>query len=67
MYELSALRLPFPAKAKSELNNRIQNYDPNPLSDIYSEFYRKLVMQMLNKDEDERPSIWTVLEHCSLY
>jgi hypothetical protein len=67
MYELAALKLPFPARNKNELNHRIQKYEPMPLSEVYSELFRRLVMGMMRKEEGERPSVWTVLEHCRLY
>lgn len=68
MYELAALRLPFPAQTKEELNKRILEMTPPPLnSTYYSAFFRKLVESMLSKNELDRPSTRQILEHCKMH
>lgn len=68
MYELAALKLPFPAQNKEELNRRIVEMEPLPLnSDYFSKFFRKLIESMLSKNEFDRPSTRQILEHCEMY
>ncbi|AAS52903.1 AER222Cp [Eremothecium gossypii ATCC 10895] len=62
IYELCALRVPFPARNFMELQRMIQRADVQPLPDYYSKELQQLVISCINPNEKLRPSAFDLLQ-----
>lgn len=56
LYELATFRKPFIAKSFLALAMKIIDEDPEPLPEMYSEKFNGMVMAMMRKEPESRPS-----------
>jgi len=62
-YELTALELPFVASNQAALALKILQDEPGPLPGHYSAEMRFLILKMLEKDMDHRPTVDDILAY----
>jgi serine/threonine protein kinase len=62
MYEILAFRRPFDGKHFMSVVRCIMTKEPPPLPDRYSKHLRAIIMQMLQKDPEDRPSVQEILD-----
>ncbi|EAS05707.2 Serine/Threonine kinase domain protein (macronuclear) [Tetrahymena thermophila SB210] len=62
LYEICELSRPFQGATWSEVDYKIQNIEPEPIDESYSQFLQNLVKKLLQKDPQQRPSINDIIE-----
>jgi hypothetical protein len=67
MYTLSSLKSPFLADNILSLAQDICHKNPSPLPHQYTKRFRQLILELLNKNPDDRPSVVQVINSFPMY